>query len=67
VIPDLQGLGARDALRSLARLGLSGSLHGAGVVVAQRPEPGTLVERGASATLWLERQTVPPFASDMRP
>ena len=67
VVPDLQGLGARDALRSLARLGLSGSLHGAGVVVAQRPEPGTPVERGASATLWLERQVVPRFVSDTRP
>ena len=67
VVPDLQGLGARDALRSLARLGLSGSLHGAGVVVAQRPEPGTPVERGASATLWLERQLAPRFGSGVLP
>ena len=67
VVPDLQGLGARDALRSLARVGLSGSLHGTGVVVAQRPEPGTPAERGASATLWLERQVVPRFVSDAQP
>jgi cell division protein FtsI (penicillin-binding protein 3) len=67
VVPDLQGLGARDALRSLVRLGLSGSLHGDGVVVAQRPQPGTPVERGASATLWLERQAVRRFVSDTRP
>jgi cell division protein FtsI (penicillin-binding protein 3) len=67
VVPDLQGLGARDALRSLARLGLSGKLHGAGVVVAQQPEPGTPAERGASATLWLERQVVPRLVSDTQP
>jgi membrane peptidoglycan carboxypeptidase len=67
MVPDLHGLGARDALRSLAQLGLTGSLHGAGVVVAQRPEPGTPVERGASATLWLERQMVPRLVSDTRP
>jgi cell division protein FtsI (penicillin-binding protein 3) len=67
VFPDLQGLGARDALRSLGRLGLTGTLHGAGVVVAQRPDPGTPIERGASATLWLERQVVPRFVLDTRP
>jgi cell division protein FtsI (penicillin-binding protein 3) len=70
LVPDLQGLSARDALRLLARLGLSGSLHGTGIVVAQRPEPGTPVERGTSAALWLARgvrQVVSPFASETPP
>jgi cell division protein FtsI (penicillin-binding protein 3) len=54
--PDLRGLSARDALRLLARLGMTARLNGAGVVVRQAPEPGAAVDRGAAATLWLERQ-----------
>jgi cell division protein FtsI (penicillin-binding protein 3) len=54
--PDLRGLSARDAVRTLARIGVTAQLNGAGVVVAQRPEPGTTIERGTSGTLWLDRQ-----------
>jgi membrane peptidoglycan carboxypeptidase len=54
--PDLRGLSARDALRILARLGMTARLTGAGIVVRQAPEPGAAVDRGAVATLWLERQ-----------
>jgi cell division protein FtsI (penicillin-binding protein 3) len=54
--PDLRGLSARDALRMLARLGMTARLNGAGIVVRQAPEPGVTVDRGAVATLWLERQ-----------
>jgi cell division protein FtsI (penicillin-binding protein 3) len=56
LFPDLRGLSARDALQSLARLGINARLRGAGVVVAQQPEAGTPIERGGSGTLWLERQ-----------
>jgi cell division protein FtsI (penicillin-binding protein 3) len=62
--PDLRGLGARDALRALARLGVNARLHGAGIVVAQQPEAGTPVERGSSGTLWLERVVSAPPPSD---
>ncbi len=65
--PDLRGLSARDALRTLARLGLTGRLHGAGIVVAQQPEAGTPIERGASGTLWLERQVASRVVTDARP
>ena len=40
LFPDLRGLGARDALRMLARLGLTARLQGAGVVVEQEPGGG---------------------------
>jgi cell division protein FtsI (penicillin-binding protein 3) len=55
VFPDLRGLGARDALRMLARIGMTARLHGAGVVVEQDPAAGSPIERGAVATLRLER------------
>ncbi|OFW07037.1 MAG: hypothetical protein A3I61_02955 [Acidobacteria bacterium RIFCSPLOWO2_02_FULL_68_18] len=55
LFPDLRGLGARDALRMLARLGLTARLHGTGIVVDQDPLPGSPIERGAVSTLRLER------------
>jgi cell division protein FtsI (penicillin-binding protein 3) len=56
LVPDLLGLSARDALRTLARLGLTTRVHGTGVVVEQDPPPGSPIERGAVSTLRLERQ-----------
>jgi cell division protein FtsI (penicillin-binding protein 3) len=53
--PDLAGLGARDAVRILARLGVSPRLHGMGVVVSQRPAAGSRIDSSAVATLWLDR------------
>ena len=55
VFPDLRGLGARDALRVLARLGMTARLQGGGVVVEQDPAAGSPIERGAAATLKLDR------------
>jgi hypothetical protein len=54
--PDLRGLSARDALRTLSRLGMSARLNGTGVVVRQLPEAGGPIDRDTSSTLWLERQ-----------
>jgi cell division protein FtsI (penicillin-binding protein 3) len=56
VSPDLRGLGARDALNALTRLGVIGRLNGSGIVTRQRPEPGTPIDRDATYILWLERQ-----------
>jgi cell division protein FtsI (penicillin-binding protein 3) len=39
-VPDLTGLSERDAVRTLARLGLSARLSGSGFVVAQDPPAG---------------------------
>jgi beta-lactam-binding protein with PASTA domain len=55
-VPDLTGMSARDALRTLARLGITAKLHGAGIVTHQEPAAGTPIDSGVSATLWLERQ-----------
>jgi cell division protein FtsI (penicillin-binding protein 3) len=56
VFPDLRGLSARDALRTLARLGMTARLNGAGIVIRQVPEPGAALDRETAATLWLQRQ-----------
>lgn len=55
-LPDLRGLGARDAMKAAARLGLSVRVRGAGIVVDQHPAPGSSIERGTIATLTLERR-----------
>jgi cell division protein FtsI (penicillin-binding protein 3) len=55
--PDLRGLGARDALRIVAQLGMTPQLEGRGIVVEQHPPPGSAFERGATSRLRLERQS----------
>ena len=67
LFPDLRGLGARDALRSLTRLGLTARMHGDGVVVQQSPAAGGLIERGSQATLWLKRQAPERGAHEPEP
>jgi cell division protein FtsI (penicillin-binding protein 3) len=56
LFPDLRGLSARDALRTLGQLGLTAQLYGDGLVATQQPAPGTPLDRGGSATLWLTRE-----------
>jgi cell division protein FtsI (penicillin-binding protein 3) len=60
-VPDLRGLSARDAMRSLAELGLTPRLRGTGVVVDQHPMPGMPLEHGTVCTLTLDR--TPPAAT----
>ena len=55
-VPDLTGMSARDALRTLAKLGITAKLHGAGIVTRQDPPAGTPIDSSISATLWLNRQ-----------
>ena len=57
VIPELRGVGAREALRTLAQLGLTARIKGDGIVVEQSPAPGTPLERGITCTLVLDRDT----------
>ena len=61
--PDLRGLSAREALRSLTRLGLTARLHGTGVVVDQDPAPGSAIDPGAPSVLRLDRQPQASLAS----
>jgi cell division protein FtsI/penicillin-binding protein 2 len=55
VVPDLRGVSAREALRTLASLGLTARIKGDGVVVEQTPEPGSPLERGVTCLLVLDR------------
>ena len=57
--PDVRGMSARDAVRILARVGVTARLHGAGMVIEQTPEPGAPIQSGIVSTLRLERQARP--------
>ena len=55
-MPDLRGMSARDALRTLGKLGLTARLRGRGLVVEQTPAPGMPFERGVTCALVLDRE-----------
>ena len=64
LMPDLHGLSAREALRTLAQLGLAARMTGNGFVVDQRPAPGVPLARGETCDLTLNRlATTPPSPS----
>jgi cell division protein FtsI (penicillin-binding protein 3) len=56
LLPDLRGLGARDAMKELTLRGITARVVGDGIVVGQQPPPGSPIEPGATATLTLERR-----------
>ncbi len=55
-LPDLRGMSAREALRELARVGLTARMQGTGVVIEQDPPAGSPYEPGATCTLVLNRR-----------
>jgi len=55
VLPDLRGMSGREALRVLARIGITPRMTGDGIVVEQDPAPGTPVDFGAACRLGLAR------------
>jgi cell division protein FtsI (penicillin-binding protein 3) len=57
-LPDFRGLSAREAVRTLTKMGLSARLHGSGIVTAQRPVAGAAADPGATCELWLERAPI---------
>ena len=61
-VPDVRGLGAREAARRLVRLGLVPHLTGDGIVVDQDPAAGSPLEPGRSCRLRLDRVApmIPP-------
>lgn len=67
LVPDFRGLNARDAVRALARVGLTARIEGAGIVVQQHPAPGTPLERGATCTLLLDRDPPRPTPPGAQP
>ena len=62
-VPDVRGLGAREAARRLARLGLVPRLTGDGMVIDQDPVAGTALEPGRPCRLWLDRVVPAPVPS----
>ena len=59
-MPDLLGLSARDALRTLTRIGLTARIDGSGFVIQQSPEAGSLLVRGNACILRLGRRPPAP-------
>jgi cell division protein FtsI (penicillin-binding protein 3) len=55
-IPDLTGMSAREAVRTLVKLGLSAHISGDGFVVSQSPEAGAPIDGDGVCRLVLERQ-----------
>jgi cell division protein FtsI/penicillin-binding protein 2 len=62
-VPDVRGLGAREAARRLARLGLVPRLTGDGIVIDQDPAAGAPLEPGSPCRLWLDRVALAPYPS----
>jgi len=56
VMPDLRGLSAREALRTLTRIGLSARMTGDGVVLEQAPAAGSALGDADACTLRLGRR-----------
>ena len=57
LMPDLRGMSAREAVGALGSLGLVTRMEGVGFVNEHVPGPGAAVDRGMTATIWLERNT----------
>jgi len=55
-MPDLHGLSAREALRTLTRIGLTARMSGDGFVIDQSPIAGTLLVPGDECMLTLGRR-----------
>jgi membrane peptidoglycan carboxypeptidase len=56
LVPDLRGMSAREALRSLSRIGMTARMSGDGFVLAQDPAPGDALVRGDACILTLGRR-----------
>lgn len=54
-VPDLRGMSGRDAVMTMANLGVEVRLFGTGVVVNQEPAAGTPLDAVAASTVWLDR------------
>jgi cell division protein FtsI (penicillin-binding protein 3) len=66
-LPDVRGLSAREALRTLTRIGLTARIAGSGFVVGQDPAPGTPIDPGTICQLWLDRLAPDATSLPVRP
>jgi len=53
-VPDLVGMGAKDAVFILENLGLRVQVQGRGKVVTQNIKPGTVARKGSTAVINLQ-------------
>lgn len=53
-VPDVIGLGARDAVYQMESRGIRAQIYGRGKVVKQTLIPGTLIKKGATCSITLE-------------
>jgi cell division protein FtsI (penicillin-binding protein 3) len=67
VMPDLRGLSARAAVRTLARVGLVPRLAGSGFVADQQPDAGSPLRGDEAVTLTLAREVDVPAGDSARP
>jgi cell division protein FtsI (penicillin-binding protein 3) len=54
VIPDLSGMGAKDAVFILENMGLNVQVQGRGKVISQNIKPGTFARKGCSCMIYLQ-------------
>ena len=54
IIPDLTGMGARDAVYALESRGVKAIIHGRGKVKSQTLFAGTAVKQGMACVVYLE-------------
>ena len=66
-MPDLRGLSARDALRTLVKLGMNAQVSGDGFVVSQDPQAGAPVEPGGTGRVLLARVVSRQASPAVRP
>jgi cell division protein FtsI (penicillin-binding protein 3) len=66
-VPDLRGMSARDAVRTLVKLGMNARASGDGFVVSQEPGAGAPIEGEAVCRLVLERRPSRPVVTASRP
>jgi membrane peptidoglycan carboxypeptidase len=64
VMPDLRGLSARAAIRTLARLGVVPRMSGSGFVSTQQPDAGSPLSGGDAVALMLTRQIAEASGGD---
>ena len=56
LMPDLRGMSARQAVKTLGPFGMMAHLEGDGFVTRHQPPAGSAADRGATVTLHLERR-----------
>ncbi len=55
-VPDVTGMGARDAVYEIQKRGMKVRIHGRGKVKGQDMPPGTMVQKGKTITLTLGKE-----------